>query len=77
VATWATLACLVLGGRGLCAGALALPGRDLLDTLLTLPMVMPTVLGYYLLVLLGRKGPVGGWLHDTFGINLIFTWQAR
>jgi molybdate transport system permease protein len=40
-------------------------------------MVMPpTVLGYYLLVLLGRRGWLGGWLHDNFGIDLIFTWQG-
>ena len=32
--------------------------------------------GYYLLVLIGRRGWLGGWLHDTFGINLIFTWQG-
>ena len=75
VATWATLACLVLGtGVGFALARWRFPGRDLIDTLLTLPMVMPpTVLGYYLLVLLGRKGWVGGWLHATFGINLIFT----
>ena len=75
VATWATLACLVLGtGVGFALARWRFPGRDLVDTLLTLPMVMPpTVLGYYLLVLLGRKGWVGGWLHATFGINLIFT----
>ena len=75
VATWATLACLVLGtGVGYALARWRFPGRDLIDTLLTLPMVMPpTVLGYYLLVLLGRKGWVGGWLHDTFGIQLIFT----
>ena len=75
VATWATLACLVLGtGVGYALARWRFPGRDLVDTLLTLPMVMPpTVLGYYLLVLLGRKGWVGGWLHATFGINLIFT----
>jgi len=75
VATWATLLCLVLGtGVGYALARWRFPGRDLLDTLLTLPMVMPpTVLGYYLLVLLGRKGWVGGWLHATFGINLIFT----
>jgi molybdate transport system permease protein len=36
----------------------------------------PTVLGYYLLVLIGRNGPVGGWLLTHFGINLIFTWQG-
>jgi molybdate transport system permease protein len=53
------------------------PGRDLLDTALTLPMVMPpTVLGYYLLVLLGRRGALGGWLQETFGVSLIFTWQG-
>ena len=53
------------------------PGREFLDTVLTLPMVLPpTVLGYYLLVLIGRRGWLGGWLHDTFGINLIFTWQG-
>ena len=75
VATWATLACLVLGtGVGYALARWRFPGRDLVDTLLTLPMVMPpTVLGYYLLVLLGRKGWLGGWLHDTLGINLIFT----
>lgn len=53
------------------------PGRDLLDTLLTLPMVLPpTVLGYYLLVLLGRHGALGQWLDDVWGIQLIFTWQG-
>jgi molybdate transport system permease protein len=52
-------------------------GSELLDALLTLPMVMPpTVLGYYLLVLLGRNGPLGRWLLQSFGINLIFTWQG-
>lgn len=78
VALWATGIDLVLGmavGYLLARGRF--PGRELLDALLTLPMVMPpTVLGYYLLVVIGRNGPLGGWLHDTFGINLIFTWQA-
>ena len=42
------------------------PGREFLDTVLTLPMVLPpTVLGYYLLVLIGRRSWLGGWLHDT------------
>ena len=36
----------------------------------------PTVLGYYLLVLLGRQGPVGQWLQQQWGLNLIFTWQG-
>jgi len=53
------------------------PGRELLDTLLTLPMILPpTVLGYYLLVLIGSNGPLGAWLQRGFGINLVFTWQA-
>ncbi len=78
VAGWATLLNLVLGvGVGFMLARRSFPGRNLLDTVLTLPMVMPpTVLGYYLLVLIGRQGVVGAWLHDTFGINLIFTWQG-
>jgi molybdate transport system permease protein len=36
----------------------------------------PTVLGYYLLVLVGRRGVIGEWLNDTLGITLIFTWQG-
>ena len=52
-------------------------GKDVLDAVLTLPMVMPpTVLGYYLLVLIGRNGPIGAFLQNNFNINLIFTWQA-
>jgi len=53
------------------------PGRDLLDALCTLPLVMPpTVLGYYILVLVGRRGFIGQWLQDSFGISLMFTWQG-
>jgi molybdate transport system permease protein len=53
------------------------PGRDLADVVLTLPLVMPpTVLGYYLLVLVGRRGFLGHWLEESFGISLIFTWQG-
>mgnify|MGYP003618623168 FL=1 len=78
VALWATALNLVLGvgiGYGLARGRFW--GREVLDAALTLPMVMPpTVLGYYLLVILGRKGVVGAWLQDHFGITLIFTWQG-
>jgi molybdate transport system permease protein len=56
---------------------LRFPGRELLDAVLTLPMVMPpTVLGFYLLVLIGSQGPLGAWLLQHFGVRLIFTWQA-
>ncbi|MEY4676603.1 MAG: hypothetical protein RLZZ470_1110 [Pseudomonadota bacterium] len=52
-------------------------GKEVLDAVLTLPMVMPpTVLGYYLLVLIGRHGPIGQFLQHHFDINLIFTWQG-
>jgi molybdate transport system permease protein len=78
VAGCATLIDLVLGvAVGFLLARKRFPGRELLDTLLTLPMVMPpTVLGYYLLVLIGRHGWLGAWLQNTFGINLIFTWQG-
>lgn len=52
-------------------------GKDILDAVLTLPMVMPpTVLGYYLLVLLGRNGAIGQFLSEYLGVHLIFTWQG-
>lgn len=78
VAGWATAINLVLGvGVGYALARWRFPGRDLLDAALTLPMVMPpTVLGYYLLVLIGSQGPLGQWLLQNFGIRLIFTWQA-
>ncbi len=78
VALWATAIDLVLGvGFGYLLARGRFAGRDVLDALLTLPMVMPpTVLGYYLLVLIGRNGPIGHWLQQHFGINLIFTWQG-
>jgi molybdate transport system permease protein len=54
------------------------PGKTLLDAIVFLPLVLPpVVIGYFLLVLLGTKGPIGGWLYETFGIRLIFTrWGA-
>jgi molybdate transport system permease protein len=52
-------------------------GSQLLDAVFTLPMVLPpTVLGYYLLVVFGRRGWIGDWLEQTLGIRLIFTWQG-
>jgi molybdate transport system permease protein len=52
-------------------------GSHLIDAICTLPMVLPpTVLGYYLLVVFGRRGWLGAWLENTFGVQLIFTWQG-
>ncbi len=78
VAGWATALNLVLGvAVGWAIARWRFPGRDLVDAALTLPMVMPpTVLGYYLLVLIGTNGPIGAWLLQHFGIRLIFTWQG-
>ncbi len=78
VAGWATLLNAVLGvSAGLALARLRFPGRDLLDSILTLPMVLPpTVLGYYLLVLIGRNGPIGAFLQQHFGITLIFTFSG-
>jgi molybdate transport system permease protein len=78
VAGWATALNLVLGvGVGYAMARWRFPGRELADAVLTLPMVMPpTVLGYYLLVLIGSQGPLGAWLQQHFGIRMIFTWQA-
>lgn len=52
-------------------------GKTLLNAFLHLPLVVPpVVVGYFLLVTLGRNGSVGGWLFETFGITLIFTWKG-
>lgn len=53
------------------------PGKLLLDGLVHLPLVVPpVVVGYGLLVLLGRRGPIGAWLYSELGITLIFTWKG-
>lgn len=78
VATLATLLAFLAGiGAGYAVARLSFPGRETLDAVLTLPMVLPpTVLGYYLLVLIGRNGAMGAWLEANLGISLIFTWQG-
>lgn len=77
VAGMATLVAFFLGT--LAAWALARrhgPLPSLLDALCTLPLVLPpTVLGYYLILPVGRRGLLGPWLAEA-GINLIFSWQG-
>lgn len=52
-------------------------GKELLDAVVMLPLVLPpTVLGYYLLVVLGRSSPLGHLYEWAFGAPLVFTWQA-
>lgn len=75
VATTATLLALIIGipiayylNRS--NGKIA----DIVDTFITLPVVLPpTVLGYYLLVLLGRQSPIGRFLEEQFNITIVFT----
>lgn len=53
------------------------PGKAIVDGLVHLPLVLPPVVpGYLLLLLLGRQGPLGRWLYETWGIALAFTWQG-
>ena len=78
VATLATLIALVLGLS--CGWLLARKnflGKEWLDSLMALPLVLPpTVLGYYLLVVLGNRSPVGQFFENTFGFRLTFTVTA-
>jgi len=78
VAASATVLAVAFGVTlGLLLARVRFPGREGADAVLLLPMVLPpTVLGYYLLVLLGAHGVLGAWLDRAFGIRLVFTWQG-
>ena len=53
------------------------PGRSVLDLLVHLPLVLPpVVVGWLLLLVFGLRGPIGGLLHDWFGVRLVFTTQG-
>jgi molybdate transport system permease protein len=78
VSLWAVAGSLPLGI--LTAWVLArlrFPGKQLLDGLVHLPLVLPpVVVGYLLLVLFGRKGPIGAFLYDRFGVTFAFDWKG-
>jgi molybdate transport system permease protein len=78
VAAIATFIALIVGsGLAWLLARKRFPGRDVVDALVTLPLVLPpTVLGYYLLVLLGTRSSLGGFLYNRFGIRLTFTVTA-
>ena len=76
-----SIATVVVAVLGTAAGYLLAKGqfrgKELLDALLTLPMVLPpTVTGYYLISLLGRRGWLGHPLYDLTGWSITFTWAA-
>ncbi|MCH8918269.1 MAG: molybdate ABC transporter permease subunit [Proteobacteria bacterium] len=53
------------------------PGKAVVDAMVHLPLVLPpVVVGYGLLLALGRRGPLGAWLYDVFGITVAFTWEG-
>lgn len=75
VAIVATILASILGvGCALWIAKSRFRGKELLDTIFLLPMVLPpTVMGYYLIVLLGRNSVVGAWFEDVLGIRFMFT----
>ncbi|MBZ0170297.1 molybdate ABC transporter permease [Candidatus Methylomirabilis lanthanidiphila] len=78
IASLATVAALLLGTP--VAWLLArgrFPGRAVLESIVVVPLILPpTVIGYYLLLLVGRQGPLGRILEEGLNIGLIFTWKA-
>jgi molybdate transport system permease protein len=78
VAAWAVLSSLPPGV--LVAWLLArkrFPGKTLLDGLIHLPLVLPpVVVGYGLLVLMGKRGALGAFLFETFGVTFAFNWKG-
>jgi molybdate transport system permease protein len=78
VGFWSVLICLPLGLlTAIVLARCSFPGKWLLDGIVHLPLVLPpVVIGYVLLVTLGRRGVLGGWLYETFEITLAFTWKG-
>lgn len=53
------------------------PGKSIVETLISLPLVMPPVAtGLILLKMFGRRGTIGGFLHDTLNLDIVFTWRG-
>ncbi len=78
VATAATLIALVAGlALGWLFARTRLPGRSVLEPVFMLPLVLPpTVIGYAILMVAGRRSPLGAWLHEYFDYTIIFSWHG-
>ena len=78
VSVWAVAASLPLAvAVAMLLARVRFPGKSLFDAVVHLPLVLPpVVVGYFLLLLLGRKGPLGGWLESTFGLVFAFRWTG-
>jgi molybdate transport system permease protein len=52
-----------------------IPGRNIWETILIMPMILPpSVMGYLLLIAFGKRGPIGAFLLTHFGVQVVFTW---
>jgi molybdate transport system permease protein len=78
VAGWATAASLPVGVLvAVVLARLRFPGHALLNGLVHLPLILPPVVtGYVLLLLFGRRGPIGAWLAEQLGIVFAFRWTG-
>jgi molybdate transport system permease protein len=78
VAFWSVLCSLPIGlAVAWLLSRTRFPGQMLLNGMVHLPLVLPpVVVGYLLLLLLGRRGPLGHWLYESFGISVAFTWKG-
>jgi len=78
VALWATIASLPFGiAVAFVLARLEFPGKQILNGLVHLPLILPPVVtGYLLLVTFGRTGPIGAFLDDHFGVVLAFRWTG-
>jgi molybdate transport system permease protein len=78
VAAWATLLALIAGvALGWLFARKKFFGHKVLEAVFMLPLVLPpTVIGYGILVLAGRRSPVGGWLREHLDYTIIFSWHG-
>src|SRR4051794_34162169 len=78
VATWSAVASLPLAiAAAYVLSRMRFPGKTLLDAIVHLPLVLPpVVIGYFLLLLLGRHGPLGAFLDQHLGIVFAFRWTG-
>ncbi len=78
VALWATLVSLPLGiGVAVLLARTHFRGKQLLNGLVHLPLILPPVVtGYLLLMLFGRRGPLGAFLEEAFGVVIAFRWTG-
>ncbi len=74
----ATVITVVIGlGIALALARKSFVGKNVVDALIMQPLVIPpTVLGYYLLTLLGRSNGFGRFLEDVLGLQIVFTWKG-